>query len=167
MRLPAAVPYLIPALKLAAAAAVVGAIVADLPRSIITTLTDFGRHYGMAFQVVDDILDIVATDEELGKPSGNDLVEGIYNLPVLHALYSPLGDELRTVLGDKLEPEAREAARALVKRSGAIDSALRIAQRYADQAASALTPIEGTVAGRSLGAAADDLMARVAAAAAR
>jgi heptaprenyl diphosphate synthase len=145
----------------------VGAIVADLPRSIVTTLTEFGRHYGMAFQVVDDILDVVATDEELGKPSGNDLVEGIYNLPVLHALRSPIGDELRAVLGDKLEPEAREAARELVKGSGAIESALEVAQHYADQAAAALTPLNGTVAGRSLGAAADDLMARVAAAAAR
>ena len=145
----------------------VGAIVADLPRPIVTTLTEFGRHYGMAFQVVDDILDVVATDEELGKPSGNDLVEGIYNLPVLHALRSPVGEQLRTVLGDKLEPEARETARALVKSSGAIESALQIAQRYADMAAAALAPIDGTVAGRSLGAAADDLMARVAAAAAR
>src|SRR5260221_707529 len=103
----------------------VGAIVADLPRSIVTTLTEFGHHYGMAFQVVDDILDVVATDEELGKPSCNDLVEGIYNLPVLHALRSPVGDDLRVVLGDKLDATAREAARELVKRSGAIESALQ------------------------------------------
>jgi geranylgeranyl pyrophosphate synthase len=145
----------------------VGAIVADLPRPVISAVTEFGQHYGMAFQIVDDILDVVASDEELGKPSGNDLVEGIYNLPVLHALRSARGDELRTVLGDKLEPEEREQARSLVKRSGAIESALVVAQRYADEAATALAPLQGTVAGRSLGAAADDLMARVAAAANR
>jgi heptaprenyl diphosphate synthase len=145
----------------------VGAIVADLPRPIVNTVTEFGRHYGMAFQVVDDILDVVASDEELGKPSGNDLVEGIYNLPVLLALRSAEGGELRSLLGAKLEPDARERARTLVKRSGAIESALVVARRYADEAAAALAPLEGTVAGRSLGAAADDLMARVAAAANR
>ena len=50
------------------------------PGRAIDRLTEFGEHYGMAFQIVDDILDVVATDEELGKPSGNDLVEGIYTL---------------------------------------------------------------------------------------
>jgi heptaprenyl diphosphate synthase len=145
----------------------VGAIVAGLPRPIINNVTEFGQQYGMAFQIVDDILDVVASDAELGKPSGNDLVEGIYNLPVLHALRSPVGDELRDLLGDKLDPYERERARSLVKRSGAIESALAVAQRYADTAAAALAAVQGTVAGRSLGAAADDLMARVAAAASR
>jgi heptaprenyl diphosphate synthase len=143
----------------------VGGLVAELPRPLVDTLTEFGRLYGMAFQVVDDILDVVATDEELGKPSGNDLVEGIYNLPVLRALRTPLGDELRSILGDALEPEARERARALVKASGAVDSALEVARGFADGAALALEPLAGTVAARSLGAAAEDLIARVAAAA--
>ena len=42
----------------------------------------------MAFQIVDDILDFTASDEELGKPSGHDLVEGIYTLPVILTLAS-------------------------------------------------------------------------------
>ena len=64
----------------------VGGIVGQLPRDDIDRLTSFGRHYGMAFQVVDDILDVIATDEELGKPAGHDIAEGIYNLPVIRAL---------------------------------------------------------------------------------
>ena len=122
----------------------------------------------MAFQVVDDILDIVSTDEELGKPSGNDLVEGIYTLPVLFTLgFARWRRAAAPILGDKLEPEAREAARALVKRSGAIESALEVAQSYADHAAD----LRGRSRARSRAVrsalAADDLMARVAAAAAR
>lgn len=145
----------------------VGGIVAGLPRHLIDTLADFGTHYGMAFQVVDDILDVVATDEELGKPSGNDLVEGIYNLPVLRALATPSGPALREMLGEKLSADEREAARAIVKASGGVESALVDAQRYADRAAASLEPLAGSLAATSLGAAAEHLIARVAAAAAR
>jgi heptaprenyl diphosphate synthase len=145
----------------------VGAIVAALPRPLVDTVTDFGRLYGMAFQVVDDILDVVSTDEELGKPSGNDLVEGIYNLPVLRAFGTPQGPELKAMLGGPLDPEARDYARGLVRRSGSVEQSLVVAQGFADQAVQALVPLEGTIAGRSFGAAADDLILRVAAAAAK
>src|SRR5687767_11689527 len=72
--------------SLFAAATRIGAIVADLPRPQIEALTLYGHRYGMAFQIVDDVLDVVATDEQLGKPSGQDLAEGVYNLPVIRAL---------------------------------------------------------------------------------
>lgn len=145
----------------------VGALVAQLPRPLVDTLSDFGRLYGMAFQVVDDILDVVATDEELGKPSGNDLVEGIYNLPVLRALATPAGPALRKLLKGKLTADRRDRARALVKASGGVDSALADARRYSLEAAQALEPLEGTVAARTLGAAARHLIERVEATAAR
>ena len=54
----------------------------------------------MAFQIIDDILDLTATDEELGKPSGNDLIEGVYTLPVIAAFSTKYGDELEAVLGN-------------------------------------------------------------------
>jgi heptaprenyl diphosphate synthase len=152
---------------LLATACRIGGIVAELPRPLIDTLTTFGRCYGMAFQVVDDILDLVATDEELGKPSGNDLVEGIYTLPVLYTLDTPTGPELRAILGDKLSPEEREAARALVLAGDGVARALEVARAFSQEAAAALVPLQGTVAAASLGAAADHLIAKVAAAAAR
>src|SRR4051794_38218722 len=64
----------------------IGGLVADLPRPHIDALTAFGEGYGMAFQIVDDVLDLVATEDELGKPAGHDLVEGVYTLPVLRTL---------------------------------------------------------------------------------
>ena len=48
----------------------------------VDTLTDFGLKFGITFQIADDILDVVGTDEELGKPAGHDLEEGVYTLPV-------------------------------------------------------------------------------------
>jgi heptaprenyl diphosphate synthase len=120
----------------------IGGIVAELDRPEIDRLTDFGLAYGMAFQIVDDILDVVATDEQLGKPAGHDLVEGAYNLPTLLALAGPEGDELRTILGGPLEGAAWERARTLIRTSDAIDESVAVARTYVDEACALLAPFE-------------------------
>src|SRR3954469_15908364 len=88
--------------SLFAAATRIGAIVANLPRPQIEALTLYGHRYGMAFQIVDDVLAVVAPHEELGKPAGQDLAEGIYTLPVIRALRRD-GGELRGLLGSPLD----------------------------------------------------------------
>jgi octaprenyl-diphosphate synthase len=57
-------------------------IVAALDQESITRLADIGRNLGMAFQLVDDLLDLTSTQEVLGKPAGNDLKEGKVTLPI-------------------------------------------------------------------------------------
>ncbi len=151
--------------SLLATACRVGGIVAELPRDQIDNLTTFGRAYGMAFQIVDDILDVVADETMLGKPAGNDLVEGVYNLPVLRALQTDQGTDLRHLLGEPLDEATRDKARDLVRLSGAIESTLAEAHRYARLACDALAPLAGTLAADSLGRAADHLLDRVHAAA--
>ncbi len=151
---------------LLATAARVGGIVAELPRDQIETLTVFGHRYGMAFQVVDDILDVVATSEQLGKPAGNDLVEGIYTLPVLHTLETPAGEQLRDILGAPLDEAQRDAAREIVRQGPGLEHALEVAKQFSDEAVAALAPLEGTPAHTSLGAAADHLITKVGEAAA-
>ncbi len=141
----------------------IGAIVADLPRDLIDTLTKFGHAYGMAFQIVDDILDVTATDQQLGKPAGNDLVEGIYTLPVLRALQSDVGPQLTELLGSKLDDAQRDAARDLVRGSGGVEQALAMAQAFADDAGAAIAPLTGGGAHAPLTAACDHLFSRVAA----
>ena len=64
----------------------IGALVGDLDRPTIDAVTTFGASFGMVFQVVDDVLDLTASEEQLGKPSGHDLFEGVYTLPVLETL---------------------------------------------------------------------------------
>jgi heptaprenyl diphosphate synthase len=129
--------------SLFAAATRIGAIVAELPRDRIEALTLFGHRYGMAFQIVDDVLDVVATDEQLGKPAGQDLAEGIYTLPVIRALRhrDAAAAELRGLLGSPLERGDVERARKLVRADGAVDDAMVLARSYCDEAIDALAPL--------------------------
>jgi heptaprenyl diphosphate synthase len=97
----------------------------------------------MAFQIWDDILDLISTDDVLGKPAGHDLVEGTYTLPVIRALSVPsAGQELRALLGSPLDPPARDKARDIIHSTDAVTASLGVARGYADQAAAALAPLE-------------------------
>jgi heptaprenyl diphosphate synthase len=142
----------------------IGAIVGDLPRPVVESMTEFGTAYGMAFQVVDDILDIIATDAQLGKPAGNDLIEGIYTLPVIHALADPdTGDELRPLLTPTITVAERDRARELIRSGDGVRIALDVAQGWADKAAATLTDLPDTPGARALRKAADHLIERAAA----
>lgn len=63
-----------------------GAVLSGLSENYVGALRDFGYNLGMAFQIVDDILDFDGTEQEIGKPVGNDLVHGILTLPALIAM---------------------------------------------------------------------------------
>ena len=141
----------------------IGGIVGGLPRDEIDRLTEFGTAYGMAFQIVDDILDVVATDEELGKPAGHDLVEGAYNLPVLRALAGPSGAELSALLGTPIQGETWERARKLVRESDGIDESVTVARQYVDQAVDLLAPLEDRPAAIALQGASRHLLESLAA----
>jgi len=117
--------------SLLATAARIGGIVAGLPRNQIEALTTYGDNFGMAFQLIDDVLDLTATDEELGKPAGNDLVEGIYTLPVIRALTNAeIGASLRPLLGGPISSEVRDQARELVRSSDGIAFTIEKARDY-------------------------------------
>jgi len=127
---------------LMATACRVGAITAGLDRGGVEALTAYGERVGMVFQIVDDILDVVATDEELGKPAGNDLVEGVYTLPVIRALAE--SEALRKLLGAPLERHEVEEARALVRANGSVAAAVDVARGYAAESVRALGRVGGT-----------------------
>jgi heptaprenyl diphosphate synthase len=123
----------------------IGALTAGADPPVVEALTRFGEAFGMAFQIWDDILDLVSTDQALGKPAGHDLVEGTYTLPVIMALAVPsLGDELRSLLGSPLDGPGRDKARDLVTSAGAVLASDAVARRYADEAASALAPLDAS-----------------------
>ncbi len=129
---------------LMATACRIGGITAELERHRIDDLTAFGEAFGMVFQIRDDVLDVIATEEELGKPAGQDLAEGIYTLPVQRALLDrSVSRPIRDLLGRPLNESERERARALVACSEGIVASSLVAREYADQAAEAAGRLDG------------------------
>ncbi len=115
--------------SLYATAARIGGLVAGFDDSLTDALTEYGEAYGNVFQIVDDLLDITSTDDQLGKPAGHDMVEGVYTLPVLRTLQAGgvPAMELLALLGKPLDAAEREKAlgdRALQRRHrlGVLDS---------------------------------------------
>jgi heptaprenyl diphosphate synthase len=127
---------------LMATACRIGGLTADLDRPTIDTLTRYGELVGMVFQIVDDILDVVATDEQLGKPAGNDIVEGVYTLPVIRALAADgTGRRLRPLLRRHIGPEEVAEARRIIRSNGAVPASLDVARAYAREARDVLATL--------------------------
>ena len=90
-----------------AASCELGGMSADLSQAEVEALKKFGYSIGMAFQITDDILDITASSEQIGKPAGNDLRQGIVTLPVIYALKnSERKSELREIILNRVPTEA-------------------------------------------------------------
>jgi heptaprenyl diphosphate synthase len=127
-------------------AARIGGIVAGHDPSVVDALTRYGNAYGMVFQIVDDLLDVTATESQLGKPAGHDMVEGVYTMPVLRTLArgrAP-GAELRELLGRPLDAVARDQALAIVRASEGVEESIVVARGYVAQAEDACDDLPDT-----------------------
>jgi heptaprenyl diphosphate synthase len=146
--------------SLIATAARVGGMVSEVDAATLDALTQFGHHLGMCFQIVDDVLDLTQSEAELGKPSGNDLHEGVYTLPVIYAARSNAA--LHTLLGRKLDWPDVEAARTMVLDSDAVTAATEVAKAHATKARDVLEGAQGLepVVAQRLGAMVDGLVTR-------
>jgi len=128
--------------SLVAASAHIGALAAGMGPTETKALADYGHAFGMAFQVRDDVLDIVGTEEKLGKPAGNDLMEGVYTLPVIFALADKSGaQELAGLLSENIESAERDKALDIVRASIGIEEAIAAGQRWADSANQSLAAL--------------------------
>lgn len=74
------------------------AVFSEVPESVRQAMFDYGKHLGLAFQVVDDILDFTQSAEVLGKPQGQDLASGNLTAPAIFALESDVGGELQRLI---------------------------------------------------------------------
>ena len=105
------------------------AILSDLPEAACHKMYLYGRHLGLAFQVVDDILDFTSSSEVLGKPAGSDLAGGNLTAPVLYAMEEqPRLAEL--IVGEFEEQGDLEKALGLIHSSTGIDKSWALAKEH-------------------------------------
>lgn len=95
---------------------------------------NIGHNIGMAFQIIDDILDYTATDEEIGKKSGKDLEDGIYTLPLILAMKNKPKEIKEALDKDKYSEEEIKGIIQLVRDNGGIEEAIKMAEKYSQKA---------------------------------
>ncbi len=112
-----------------------GAIVSEADMKTIGHMRRYGYFAGMAFQIVDDILDIVSTDEKLGKPAGSDLLNGHLTLPILHIKDDPqFVPYMKKAFAHTLSETERQEMLQYIRQSGAIEKSQALSDRYLEKA---------------------------------
>ena len=141
-----------------------GAVLAGATEAQEASLAAYGKALGLAFQIVDDVLDLTATEEVLGKPVGSDLCEGKATLAVIHSIDHGTAADRQTiqrVLDDRgFERVSREQLGEILERNGSIEYAMAAAGRYAEQSRQALASIADSEYKRALLRAPDFVVAR-------
>ena len=119
---------------LMSAACEAGAILGNASAEKTKALADFGMDLGIAFQLMDDTLDYIASEEEFGKSIGHDLEEGKITLPLIHTLRQCSDEERETIIAviekDEMSLEDFRDVSGLVKRYEGIDYTVATARRY-------------------------------------
>lgn len=112
----------------------IGAAESDCDKKLARLFWNIGHNIGMAFQIIDDILDYTSTDEQLGKEVGHDLRDGIYTLPLIYALEKKPADLMKLLDQDELGQEDIQKIIELTREYGGIDKARALAKKYTNKA---------------------------------
>ncbi|MGL5806912.1 MAG: solanesyl diphosphate synthase [Xenococcaceae cyanobacterium] len=125
------------------------AILSEVNTQVAENLYEYGRNLGLAFQIVDDILDFVGSTEVLGKPAGSDLASGILTAPVLYALEEK--PYLEALIEREFAKEGDlEEALNLIKESNGLDRARELAAIHAKLAVESLNCLEPSPSSQAL-----------------
>ncbi|MFC1957472.1 polyprenyl synthetase family protein [Chloroflexota bacterium] len=130
-----------------------GAVLSQAPEESIQILIDYGHNLGIAFQIVDDILDFTGTEKEIGKPIGSDLAQGTLTLPALLLLeYYPEENLVKRIFSnkDELTKDNIKLAIELVCNSSIIQECYKIASEYCAKARQNLKLLPENSSRRSL-----------------
>ncbi len=147
------------------AATEVGGVIADAPEDQVKALFDYGDALGIAFQIVDDLLDYRGEAKATGKNVGDDFRERKLTLPVIKAVARADAEErafwVRTIEKGRQEDGDLEHALALLKKHGAMEETETEARAWAAKAQAALTHLPGHDIRDMLGELADYVVSRI------
>jgi geranylgeranyl pyrophosphate synthase len=138
-----------------------GAILSQAPEKSVKALKGYGYNLGIAFQIVDDILDFGGTEEELGKPVGSDLAQGTLTLPAILLLESyPEDNPVTRWFRNRDKQENIKAAIELARSSSIIQECYQVTSDYCARARRSLDLLPDNASRRSLMKLADYVVAR-------
>ncbi|HEX2998798.1 MAG TPA: polyprenyl synthetase family protein, partial [Armatimonadota bacterium] len=150
--------------SLLAACCRIGALAVDASVDQVDALGNYGRHLGLAFQIMDDLLDLAADPGLWGKPIGKDLQEGRMTLPLIYALRQTEGADHTRLLAILNNPEKTDALVSevleIARRYGCLDAVREDAMRHVRLARSFLTQLPPTEARETLDVLADYVLCR-------
>ena len=134
-------------------AAETGSVLAGAPEKTVQALLSYGYNIGMAFQIVDDILDVQGDSKEIGKPVGNDLLQGVLTLPAIILLERyPEENPVEEIFGAGNDGGGEGLAKALemIQNSEIIEDCYGVVQDYCTKAEEAIESLAHSPARRSL-----------------
>lgn len=135
-------------------------VLSGVSTELAMNLYDYGRHIGLAFQIVDDILDFTGSSDSLGKPAGSDLKSGNLTAPVLYALEEK--PYLEALIEREFAQEGDlEQALTLVQDSRGIDRSRELAAHHVQQAVQSLTSLPPSDSRKALIELADYVLSRL------
>lgn len=138
-----------------------GGVLSGAPEEETQALRSFGYNVGMAFQIVDDVLDFTSSEEELGKPVGNDLLQGTLTLPaLLFAGSHPDEAVVRRLRDGSRDEEDLTTMVEFIRNSSAIDETMAQLEGYRNAARAAVATLPDARARQSLDALVDYLAQR-------
>ena len=137
--------------SLFATAAEGGGMIGGLSDVQVAALGDYGENLGMAFQIVDDILDYTGDETELGKPAGSDLMQGTLTLPaLLYVERNPEKNAVKRYFAGRHRAESLRRALEMIRESDILEESYKVACDFRDKSIAALAPIEVSEAKESL-----------------
>ena len=135
-------------------------LLSGVSADMAANLYRYGRHIGLAFQIVDDILDFTASTEALGKPAGSDLISGNLTLPVLYALEEKPYLEV-LIEREFAQPDDLEQALTLVRESHGVERSRELAAYHAEIAVQNLDSLKPSESSKALIDLADYVLSRL------
>jgi geranylgeranyl pyrophosphate synthase len=112
-----------------------GSVLSQAPEESVQILIEYGYNLGIAFQIVDDILDFIGTEEELGKPVGSDLAQGTLTLPAMLLLeHYPEDNPVKRLFKNRDERDNIKLAIELLQNSPIIQECYQVASDYCAKA---------------------------------
>ncbi len=132
-------------------AAETGAILGGSPEETVAALSQYGYNVGMGFQIVDDILDVEGDMEEIGKPVGNDLAQGVLTLPTIMLMERSEGENpIRRLFAHPEEPEHLGEALRMIQGSSIVEECYAEAEGYCEKARQAISGLPDSPSLRAL-----------------